>query len=295
MNVDTTIGPDAKGRGFTLIEVLVVVAIIALLLTILMPSLFSARAQTREVVCLSNLHQLGLTMEMYVSTYNCYVPVVTEKGEYGRWLRLISNLRSQRNEPRRSSITILGTCPSVPERGKVLQIQNHRMDRDISYGYNYIYLGDSRWLYKPGTTGRFPVRPTKIKYPAATVELADSEGTGGWCPEPNPYTPDAADGNAIGHHGFMIDPPALPPDATNGPAYAPDKCPLSIKPGFSRVSNRHRLGTAPDRLTVNLPRGGSNTLFVDGHATWVDRKKLESLPGEEPNNSLWNGLQRKEP
>ncbi|MBI4580927.1 MAG: type II secretion system protein [Planctomycetes bacterium] len=43
--------------GFTLIEVLVVVAIIALLVSILLPSLKAAREQARSAVCLSNLKQ----------------------------------------------------------------------------------------------------------------------------------------------------------------------------------------------------------------------------------------------
>jgi prepilin-type N-terminal cleavage/methylation domain-containing protein/prepilin-type processing-associated H-X9-DG protein len=258
-------------RGFTLIEVLVVVAIIALLIAILMPSLASAREQTRRVVCSSNLHQLGLAMEMYVGRHGCFVPVVTDKGEYGRWLRLIDDIRSRQNEAKQSPITRLGVCPSVPERAEALKIPNHRMDRDIAYGYNYIYLGDSRWLYKPGTKGRFPVRQNRIKAPARMVSIADSEGTGGWCPTPNPYSPNAGDPNAIGHHGFMIDPPALPEDAENGPAFAPAKCTLSTKPGFSRVSNRHA--------------GGSSVLFVDGHVQWVRREALEK------DNSPWNGCQ----
>jgi prepilin-type N-terminal cleavage/methylation domain-containing protein len=51
--------------GFTLLEVLVVVAVIALLAAILMPSLSQARQQTRRVVCQSNLKQIAAAFEMY--------------------------------------------------------------------------------------------------------------------------------------------------------------------------------------------------------------------------------------
>jgi len=53
-------------RGFTLIELLVVVSIIALLLTILTPSLSRARDSARKTECLSNLRSVMVATTMYV-------------------------------------------------------------------------------------------------------------------------------------------------------------------------------------------------------------------------------------
>lgn len=54
-----------KGRGFTLIEILVVLAIVSALAAILFPVFSSVRENARRTSCLSNLRQLGLAMHAY--------------------------------------------------------------------------------------------------------------------------------------------------------------------------------------------------------------------------------------
>jgi len=56
-------------KAFTLIELLIVIAIIALLLSVLLPSLKKAKEAARNVVCKSNLRQWSLVFSMYTEDH----------------------------------------------------------------------------------------------------------------------------------------------------------------------------------------------------------------------------------
>lgn len=70
--------------GFTLIEVLVVVAIIALLVAVLMPSLASARNQARMAVDKANCKQIATMISQYQAEYRGFVPIMYNYYAYGR-------------------------------------------------------------------------------------------------------------------------------------------------------------------------------------------------------------------
>src|SRR5436190_661379 len=63
-------------RAFTLVELLVVIAVIAVLIALLLPALNRARAVSIRIRCLATLRQYGLTNQMYLSEFHdWYMPV----------------------------------------------------------------------------------------------------------------------------------------------------------------------------------------------------------------------------
>jgi len=60
------------GRGFTLVELLVVISVIGLLLAILMPAVHAAREAGRRTQCANNLHQLSLAAGNFHSAHGCF-------------------------------------------------------------------------------------------------------------------------------------------------------------------------------------------------------------------------------
>ncbi len=62
-------------KGFTLLELLVVISIMSVLAALLFPALLKARARARKAYCINNLKQIGTALEMYVQDYDDYLPV----------------------------------------------------------------------------------------------------------------------------------------------------------------------------------------------------------------------------
>jgi len=80
---------DQKNRAFTLIELLVVISIIALLMSILMPTLNRVKNQAKSVMCQGRLREWGMLFKMYTDDYQGNFNPGWDTDEPGLWMNAL--------------------------------------------------------------------------------------------------------------------------------------------------------------------------------------------------------------
>lgn len=193
--------PAQGQKGFTLVELLTVIVIIAILIALLFPVLGRAQEKGNRTKCLSNLRQWGTAMTTYLSEHGGVFPkegaagAVLVRGEGEAWFNVlapyvgelsISNRLATRQPMPRPKDNSLYTCPAVTMKDMLDYQAGGGTLRDdypfMSYSYNLWLHHSTRAGEHGGRTGFGErLRLSQILKPAKFVVFGEVAGIAGNC------------------------------------------------------------------------------------------------------------------
>lgn len=171
-------------QHFSLIELLIVIAIIAILAAMLLPALNQARERAKSIGCIGNLKQIGMAYQIYISENNDNMPparIPADGGKYQYWSNMMANqigepqIACDPGEDGDKKLNKRGMmfCPSMPIYENYTCYWSH-------YGIMYFGIGGE-------TKGDIkPIRKfSRLLYPSRAFLFVDSSS--GWNKENNGY------------------------------------------------------------------------------------------------------------
>lgn len=218
-----------KPTGFTLVELLIVIAIVAVLLSILLPAMGAARSAAHEATSLSGLRQIMIGYTMYHQEHNGrvlfgFTPNVIEgqpvsaKSEFGFQITApIVNRYPWRIAPYVQNVWPLlyshTDVPPVPKAGDSAQdifLKAYPLSLNPTYGINSIYVGGhgdgpfrgfvtTGGVTKPNTGAHVVFSDIEVEQPSDLIVFSDAKGRNAPFEVPDPgmhyVTPPYANGH----------------------------------------------------------------------------------------------------
>lgn len=167
--------------GFSLTELLVVIASIGVLAALLLPAISKSKSKAQQIRCVGNLHQLGLGIQNFVAENHAYPSVIagTNADNPGHWMAQLERGGFDNSKPRTNFFSAgVWRCPSA-------RLSRNPQSRGIpvSYGYNaFGNLAIGNPTNALGLLGQFggssalfePIKESEVVCPSDMMAVGDS-------------------------------------------------------------------------------------------------------------------------
>lgn len=190
-------------RAFTLVEMLMVIAVIAILAALLLPVIDAAKAKAHRTACANNLHQINLGVHLYADEHDNVLTMVSTNmsadvfTDYKNWMKSYVGLHGASSPQDR-----LFACPADTFRyedgGRMEYVpEGAHLQSNCNYSSYVFNAGNVRMDYPftnafPGIAGR---KLTSIPHPAKTILVTE------W-PALEPYSWHQPQAIPAGQHGY---------------------------------------------------------------------------------------------
>jgi len=288
---------SSRPAGFTLVELLVVIGIIAVLVGILLPTLGRARENANQVKCMANMRQMGTALQMYTSENKGSLPVgfvkdgfaindnVTfYKGEDHDWTTLLYHVLNKRAGIGYSSQDAVGSinaglraiflCPTVH------QLNTTAVPTITHYSSHPRLMPDTRandFIKWPATPSPL-CKPYKIARVKRAAEIAAIfEGTIENANYMAHSTCDGLDNRRLGSKPYLTDQYQLSVLPLN------PNMPINMKPGIgawteAKDLNKDTANNAGNVRFRHKQDTQTNCLMLDGHVESFTLNKSTKQP-----------------